>query len=340
MRVNSYMKTLLGASVMSVVSATAFATMPDNHAPIAVMGDHTHKSGEWMTSYRYGQMRMDGNRSGTSDVSVSDVHANFMVAPTEMTMEMHMFGLMYGWSDNFTIMGMLPYVEKEMEHRTRMGMNFTTETKGLGDAKISGLYTIHDSTGREGNPRVGDKAHLNFGLSFPTGAIDERDDTPAMANAKLPYPMQLGSGTYDPMFGATYVSYKEQWSWGAQATAVLRLAENDENYRLGNEYKASAWVAHNIGDFLSGSFRLEGLWWGDIHGADADLNPMMVPTARTDLRGGERIDLLVGVNLLKPDGFAEGHRLAAEFGVPIYENLSGPQMSTDYRFTLGWQYAF
>ena len=32
------------------------AGRPDSHAPIGVMGDHMHKEGEWMVSYRFRYM--------------------------------------------------------------------------------------------------------------------------------------------------------------------------------------------------------------------------------------------------------------------------------------------
>ena len=35
--------------------------------------------------------------------------------------------------------------------------------------------------------------------------------------------------------------------------------------------------------------------------------------------------------------FLPSHRLAAEFGFPVHQNLNGPQMETDYTLTLGWQ---
>ena len=41
-----------------------------------------------------------------------------------------------------------------------------------------------------------------------------------------------------------------------------------------------------------------------------------------------------------PHGWLEGHRLAAEVGVPVYQNLAGPQLETDLIATLGWQKAF
>jgi hypothetical protein len=36
-------------------------------------------------------------------------------------------------------------------------------------------------------------------------------------------------------------------------------------------------------------------------------------------------------------GVTCGHRVAAEFGVPFFQRLNGPQMETDYSFTVGWQ---
>ena len=45
---------------------------PDAHAPIGVMGDHLHKKGEFMLSYRFMNMKMEDNRDGTNDLSVSE----------------------------------------------------------------------------------------------------------------------------------------------------------------------------------------------------------------------------------------------------------------------------
>ncbi|MBN66073.1 MAG: hypothetical protein CMM94_00690 [Rickettsiales bacterium] len=331
------MTSLLAAGAMAGAAhaqdLSSFKSLPTGHAPIGVMGDHMHKEGEWMTSYRYSSMMMDGNRDGTDRLSESEVLSNYMVAPQEMRMEMHMFGLMYGVSDDFTAMVMAPYVRKQMDHVTRMGMQFSTETKGLGDVKLGGMYRLNDVDDR-------DVFHLNFNVSLPTGSIDERGATPMNANAKLPYPMQLGSGTFDPMLGLTYVHNMDGWSLGGQADATFRLYDNSEDYHLGNSYHATTWLARNLNEYLSVSARLDGTHWEDIDGADPELNPMMIATADPALRGGTRVDALVGVNLLAQDGGLKDHRLAFEFGVPVYQDLDGPQLETDYRLTLGWQYAF
>lgn len=326
---------------VNTVLASGKHDAPTDHAPIGVMGDHIHEQGEWMLSYRYGHMEMDGNRDGTDDVSTAQVLDEFMVAPLDMQMDMHMFGMMYGATDQLTLMAMAPYIEKTMNHITRMGTRFETRTDGIGDVKLSGIYQLYESGDMaESSDASYQRVLLNGGLSLPTGSIDERGDTPAGQDQFLPYPMQLGSGTYDPFFAATWVRQQQHWAWGAQGKAVIRAGTNDEGYRLGNEYEATAWAARDVSDYLSLSLRLHGQVWEDIDGANDVLNPMMVPTARTDLRGGERVDALIGANLYAPHGHLKGHRLAFEFGLPVYQRLDGPQLETDYRLTIGWQKAF
>jgi len=303
------------------------------HAPIGIMGDHLHDKGDWMFSYRYMNMEMDGNRDGNRELTPAETRAEgFMVAPLNMTMEMHMFGVMYGLTEDLTVMAMAPYVIKEMDHETGALVHFTTETEGISDVKVSGIYGLS----KQGDEEV----LLNFGVSLPTGSISERGDTPMGSNQKLPYPMQLGSGTVDPTLGITYTNVTNNVSWGGQANTTLRFGENDEDYRLGNEYNATAWVATKFTDWVHGSLRIKAAVWGDIQGSDPQLNPAVVPTARADLRGGERVETLIGFSIADPSGAWSGHRLALEAGLPVYQNLDGPQMQTDYTFNIGWQYAF
>jgi len=40
-----------------------------SHAPIGVMGDHLHKAGEWMLSFRTMTMSMSGNLQGSESIS-------------------------------------------------------------------------------------------------------------------------------------------------------------------------------------------------------------------------------------------------------------------------------
>jgi len=305
---------------------------PDGHAPISIMGDHRHHEGEIMLSYRYMRMKMEGNRDGTNDVSTQEVLSEFLVAPLRMTMDMHMFGLMYGVNNAVTAMVMLPYIEKSMDHVTRMGAFFTTESKGFGDVRLSGLVRLYD----EGHHRV----HLNAGLSLPTGSIKEKDDTPAMANALLPFPMQIGSGTYDLLPGITYLGYSERYSWGTQLTGTIRLNENNRGYRFGDRVQLSTWGQRPITHWLSASMGLNFQAWGDIDGTDPAFNPLMVQTADATRQSGNRIDVKFGLNTLLPEGTFKSNRLALEFALPVHQDLDGPQLETDWILTFGWQFAF
>ncbi|MHC1728681.1 MAG: transporter [Syntrophobacteraceae bacterium] len=162
---------------------------PHPFAPLGVPGSHVLKPGKWMFAYTYGHMAMDGNLSGTRDVSVAEILQKYPVAPESMDVDMHMFCAMHGITDRFTAMVMVPYLFKSMTMVMRNGTRFTTYSDGIGDVQLSGLYSIYR-----------DKMHqvvFNGGLSLPTGSIDVRDDTPTALNSKLGYTMQLGSGTVD-----------------------------------------------------------------------------------------------------------------------------------------------
>ena len=338
-RIMSFKYAVLSLLLLAVFSVDAYGqkwsgARPDGHAPIGVMGDHTHNAGEFMLSYRYMYMDMQGMRNGTNNLSNQQVLEDYMVTPLKMDMQMHMFGLMYAPTDYITLMGMVPYIKKSMSHLTRMGARFKTESEGFGDIKFTGLIKVFDNYDQ--------RIHINAGMSFPTGSIDKKDDTPMGSNQQLPYPMQLGSGTFDLLPGITYLGQHNDISWGAQVSGVIRLGENDRDYRLGNRFDATAWGAYDWFNWVSTSARMDWQSWGNIHGADSALNPGMVPTADTDNQGGNRLDLLFGMNFYVPEGptLIKGQRLAVEFGFPIYQDLDGPQLETDWVLWLGWQYAW
>ena len=311
------------------------ASRPDSHAPIGVMGDHTHAKGETMLSYRYMYMPMEQNYDGDSTISdrrvIAPGGAGYMVTPTRMEMEMHMFGVMHAPTDRLTLMLMAPFTFSSMDHLRRDGRRFTTESEGWGDISLTGLVKVYES-GRQ-------HIHLNLGVSAPTGSIDEKDFVPGPGVTQLPYPMQLGSGTWDLLPGITYLGRGEQFSWGAQLRGAIRLDENDNGYTKGNSATATAWVARQLCDWSSASLRVTGSTWDNYDGRDRELKlgAAVVPTADPDLRGGTRIDLGLGLNFKLP---LEGHRLAVEAALPVYQDLDGPQLGAEWMLTAGWQFAF
>jgi hypothetical protein len=82
--------------------------------------------------------------------------------------------------------------------------------------------------------------------------------------------------------------------------------------------------------------------WGNIDGRDRNLviPPSVVPTADPNLRGGTRVDWAGGINFKFVDGPLQGGRLAFEAGLPLWQDLDGPQLGADWFMTAGLQYAF
>lgn len=307
---------------------------PDGHAPISVMGDHTHGKGEIMFSYRYMYMNMEDLNRGSENTSFADALTQYMVTPTSMPMQMHMLGAMYAPSDNVTLMVMANYLTSEMDHVTRMGGIFTTEASGFGDTKVAAMYKFFNKDKQQ--------LHAQVGVSIPTGSIDEQDATPASTPNEviLPYPMQIGSGTFDGEFALTYLKQWSNWSFGTQARTTVRFGKNDNDYRLGNRYNLNNWAAFTATKWLSFSGRIELGAIDRIEGTNSALNPMMVITADTQNSGMTYANAGLGFNLYAFKGSLKNLRFGFEAALPIFQNMNGVQLRNKETLTFGLQYAF
>ena len=326
------MRTLLSLLVVLGFSVPGYSDLvdrPDGHAPIGVMGEHGHKKGELMVSVRAMYMSMKDMLDGTDTVNAEDVFdsTSFMMAPEKMDMWMYMLGGMYGITDKWTVMVMLPYVTTDMTvARDMQNDTIQTESSGIGDVSVSGLYTITETDSV--------RMLVTLGAFLPTGALDfDRNGT------RLGYPMQIGSGSYALQPGFVYSVYGDSYSVGSQVQVKNYLNDNSEDYRRGTEYLLNVWGSYAWCENFSNSLRLSYKAVDPMDGADDEINSMMAPTNRTDYQHGNTAMLHVGGNWLGTE-FAKGHRIGLEIGMPIYQDLSGPQMKTGLVGTLGWQKAF
>ena len=323
--------------------AAAAAARPDDHAPVPIMGDHMHKQGDWMLGYKYMHMSMSGLRDGTDDVSPESVTADgYRIAPRSMDMDMHMLNLMYAPTDRVTLMLMGQYLEKDMTSRVYTGMMGTApltdsdmRSSGWGDTTLSALLRLYE----DGTHHV----HLTAGLSLPTGSTDEEGvmtmPSGMVMTMRLPYGMQLGSGTYDLLPGVTYTGEAGRWGWGAQYSAALRLGENDEDYSFGDRHSLQGWGSYLLSDLASLSLRLGASHEGEIDGRDPAIMAMST-AGDPDNYGGTVIEAGLGLNLLLPFGPLEGKRLEFEAAAPLYQDLNGPQLERDYTISAGLSFSF
>lgn len=352
---------LLISSLVLFTPASAHADEPgvyraDTHAPIGMMADHYHKAGEFMFAYRFMHMKMEGSRIGRQRVSPEQIATTvrnrffgqpmqpptLRVVPTRMTMDMHMFGAMYAPTDWLTLMAMSSYVEKEMDHITFQGGmgtsilgGFTTRSSGIGDTKFAGLFRLLE--------REHFRLHGTFGISAPTGSIKKRDQilTPmgGTPSPRLPYPMQLGSGTPDLLMNLTAAGWRGAFGWGAQYSATVRLGDNSSDYQLGNKRALTTWASYSFVPEVSAAVRFTGETMGRIDGQDP-LIVAPVQTADPNNQGGDQIRMGLSLNVALPKTLIPGARLAFEYELPLYRDLNGPQLETDSQFTIGVQYSF
>tara|TARA_A100000164_G_C21877513_1_gene758413 strand:+ start:476 stop:1465 length:990 start_codon:yes stop_codon:yes gene_type:complete len=305
---------------------------PDGHAPINIMGDHTHKKGEWMLSYRFMNMEMSGNLNGSEEISQASVHEKYMVAPRNMLMQMHMFGVMYAVSEKITIMLMTNYSDLSMNLKPRMGSIFTTRSNGIEDLNFRGLFNVYDKNHQTIN--------LSAGFSIPCGSIDQNDDTHIMKNAPLGYPMQLGSGTWDPNLGLTYKGQLEKLSLGWQINGSIRTGKNKNGYRMGNVLNTVVWGAIKLSDLLSIGTSIDYFKVGKINGLYEKLNPMMMPLANTNNSGRDQMSFGLSTNIYFPQGKFKNIRLGGAINLPVFQEVNGVQMNSKSLITLGIQYGF
>jgi hypothetical protein len=296
--------------------------------PINVLGSHTHLAGEFMFGYRYTFQKFEGNLDGTREVSADEVLQDFHLNHTFMDMHMQMYDVMYAPSDHWTVMAMGHYMSMDMGHVDVHGESFISRSSGVGDTQLLAFYNVL------GDPRgSGHRLILKGGLSLPTGSIDERS-----AKGPLEYMMQLGSGTYDFLPGLTYIGGSSRWSWGGQAAATVRTGKNSREYRLGNRYQLGSWAHYKVTDWLSPSVRVDWKEWGNVNGADPELDPMTNPAFDATRQRGRRLDLLAGLNFYVPEGRWKGLRFGVEGGVPVYQELAGPNLKSSWMLSLSLSY--
>ena len=325
---------------------------PASHAPISIMGDHRHKAGEWMVSWRTMQMTMSGLKRGSDDIDeqtlvteVPNVHGMppmQRVAPREMTSTMHMLGMMYAPNDDLTLMAMFNWHDKQMTLQSYQGMmgatplgEFETSSAGLGDTQLGLLYGVNNIGPLD--------THLNFSISLPTGSLKEDDVVLTPMNTtptrRLPYGMQLGSGTVDLKPGITTRYSDGDWAFGGQLMATLRLGTNGEGYRLGNQLNLEAWAQYRLHESTSISLGLNRRQQKAIQGTDSAI-ALPVITADPANYGGQLALAKIGVNWVGQEGALRGHRLALEWMTPVHEKANGIQMAMDDMLVVGYQFAF
>ena len=323
--------------------------------PLNIMGGGVPETHEFRFKLSQGFMRMGPIKDGTDDVDSmkllgmsSTANHTFGAVPTEMRSYMTMVSAAYSFTDDFAAMIMTGYKRNEMDMLRRSGAEgFTMFSDGLADTKVMGKYRLF----YDDNLAPTQQLSGVLGVSAPTGQIDlgnTNHTNLALRGNILPFKMQTGTGTWDPILGITYQGSADPFWYGVNGMWTGRLYDNAQGYHAGDEFTLDLYGMFQFHEKALASFQLNTKYEeaysdepdkqkvsGEGHMNGNAAMAFMSPSFDPDNYGGIVTHATLGIQ------FQPIHMQIAELNisVPIYQNLKGPQLSSDWmmRFTYYWE---
>jgi hypothetical protein len=312
------------------------------------------EKGQGVAGINFQHYEFDGLMQGSSSISVRETIANtpnrffgdpmqpktLRVVPISAEADVIFPYANFAINDYMALVALAPLIRKETVLETynpqgtaSIGTNKVT-TQGLGDIKFGAVFRAYNSKDNKHN------LIIDAVLSMPTGSITEEDMQLTPSNtkikARLAYGMQLGTGTWDAIVGASYWGKDDLWGWGTQYLATLPLeSRNSEGWRYGDKHELSSWISYEWDPTLVTSARIRGETQGKIHGIDPHIyGPGL--GADPDNYGGNKVELSFGVNWM----VAPANNISIEFSKPVYQDRNGVQADHDYSLFLSWRTGF
>ncbi|MBL4575910.1 MAG: transporter [Opitutaceae bacterium] len=230
--------------------------------------------------------------------------------------------LVYGLAEKFSLFGIVPYLDKSLEMNTPSGRQMRGDS-GLGDIRVFGRYTL----GQWDHPGETLRVAWFAGLELPTGTDDVVDSL-----GRLPQPLQLGSGSWDPFVGAVFTWQTLQWEFDSSIAYNFNTEANGFEFgdvvRFDLSYQYRLWP-NELGDavpsYLYGVVE-SNLIWKDNNRAFGD---------RDSNSGGTAWYLAPGIQYVTKRYIIEG---AVQF--PIIQDLNGNALKNDLIVTTGFRVNF
>lgn len=230
--------------------------------------------------------------------------------------------LAYGVTRDLALFGIASYLDKTLDATAGAGRQQRGDS-GLGDVMLVSRYTIY-ALDRLGETR---RFAPFLGLKFPTGESDQRDSL-----GRLPQPIQLGSGSWDPLLGAIFTWQTFQWEFDASVQYRFNTVAHDFQFgdeaRLDLSFQYRLWPrtleagvpAFLYGVLESNLIRNEKNTVGGVRDPDS---------------GGTTWFLAPGLQYVTKRVILE-----AVVQVPVVQNLNGLALKNDYIVSAGFRVSF
>jgi len=231
--------------------------------------------------------------------------------------------VVYGFTERLAGIVSVPWIYRR--HKTLSGTEkITRKIEGLGDISLLGKYRIYT------RDEVGVTSRLSVisGFELPTGRTGDED-----AHGKLPRTLQAGSGAVDGILGLAFTHQTLDDEWDTNLTYQWNNEANDFEfgdvfkYTLAYQKGVLPWVLPEEGMYqqLNLVLELNGEWQQkheDQSGTVAD-------------SGGHTIYVSPGLQMASKRWVAE-----ASIQLPVYQDLNGSQVETDYTVVASLRFTF
>ncbi|HED35410.1 MAG TPA: transporter [Gammaproteobacteria bacterium] len=228
----------------------------------------------------------------------------------------------YGVNSKLALFGVLPVHSNSLTTNTN---NIHNEQKatGLGDTTLFARYTVLQRNQKGQSFRLAPFA----GIKAPTGEDDRRD-----ASGVLPPSAQLGTGSWDPLFGI--ISTYQTLDYQIDAQLGYQLNTEANNYEAGDIARLDGSLQYRFWPgTLSG--RVPGFLYGVIetnliHQQSDKLNAVTNKNS-----GGNRLFISPGIQYVTRRWIIE-----TALQIPVIQNLNGTGLENDYIARISGRFNF
>ena len=232
--------------------------------------------------------------------------------------------LVYGLRGSVSVIGIFPFVDKEMSASGPDGSTTVGGGTGIGDATFLVKWRFFRRDRGRGTFRIA----VEGGVKTPTGS----DNLRAAGGALLPPALQRGSGSWDPTadLTLTWVPSTERGRWIFSADTGATIATEANEFEQGDRFAYDAAAKYRIhparypgrDTFLL--LEINGRWQGRARSIGLELADS----------GGHVVYLSPGIQfLLRGNLILEGG-----VQIPVLRELNGTQLAPSFNGLVGLRY--
>ncbi|VAW60950.1 hypothetical protein MNBD_GAMMA10-251 [hydrothermal vent metagenome] len=229
----------------------------------------------------------------------------------------------YGLNSKLALFGILPVHNNSLSFNNANNTRTEQKASGLGDTTLFARYIVLQQNQRGQNFRLAPFA----GIKAPTGEHNKRD-----TSGVLPASVQLGTGSWDPLFGiiSTYqtLDYQLDAQLGYQLNTQANNVEAGDIARLDGSLQYRVWPGTLSGPVPG--FLYAVMEANLIHQQRDRLNAISNKNS-----GGSRLFITPGIQYVTRRWIIE-----TALQIPVMQNLNGTGLENDYVARISGRFNF